>query len=536
MFTKRNEWRILAAKNLDSGLCIFHDECYLQDKNNLAEREREVTKRLMDKVAHSIDCNKALFCIGYRLPGIEIKGNFTTPVYFSHANFSAPANFSAATFSARAYFTSAKFFGEANFSAATFSARSYFNSATFSARAYFTSAKFFGEANFSAATFSARSYFNSATFSARAHFSRATFSARADFILAKFFGEAYFTSAKFFEGADLYSSKFSAPANFSLATFSGKSTFSRATFSAPAYFTSAKFFGEANFTTEFKDKASFNNMIFEDGNKILFETEDLSKVSFMNTDISMVRFSDRARWGEKDKFKTIDERKLEEKIKRDGKTKEINLGSIKAVYRSLRDNYEYRMRYDEASQFFIREMELKRKYSEKESSSGSEVIPNDRFRRNLSITGLYYHLFRYGESLSRIAFTIVLFFSLTTLFWVIYPPSLIPQTLSNQENLKTSVVNAYILRFMKIATEKTVDGRIQSQIYHIGITKLAEMRKAVNQALNSFHGGRLNILFYGNIYTEEMLQKHAKIFKDAGIKEEAEPLLQSIAQIYKDID
>jgi hypothetical protein len=29
-----------------------------------------------------------------------------------------------------------------------------------------------------------------------------------------------------------------------------------------------------------------------------------------------------------------------------------NLASIKAVYRSLRDNYEYRMRYDESSQFF----------------------------------------------------------------------------------------------------------------------------------------------------------------------------------------
>ena len=54
-------------------------------------------------------------------------------------------------------------------------------------------------------------------------------------------------------------------------------------------------------------------------------------------------------------------RKFKEK---DGGTKDFNLGSIKAVYRSLRENYEYRMRYDEAGQFFIREMELKRKYKE----------------------------------------------------------------------------------------------------------------------------------------------------------------------------
>ena len=46
------------------------------------------------------------------------------------------------------------------------------------------------------------------------------------------------------------------------------------------------------------------------------------------------------------------------------RTKDLNLGSIKAVYRNLKENYEYRMRYDEAGQFFIREMELKRKYRE----------------------------------------------------------------------------------------------------------------------------------------------------------------------------
>jgi hypothetical protein len=46
-----------------------------------------------------------------------------------------------------------------------------------------------------------------------------------------------------------------------------------------------------------------------------------------------------------DRFKTVDERLLEEEIKeKDGHTtKDFNLGSIKAVYRNLRENYEYRM-------------------------------------------------------------------------------------------------------------------------------------------------------------------------------------------------
>ena len=49
-------------------------------------------------------------------------------------------------------------------------------------------------------------------------------------------------------------------------------------------------------------------------------------------------------------FKIRDERVLEEKIKEkdDHTIKHFNLGSIKAVYRNLRENYEYRMRYDEA--------------------------------------------------------------------------------------------------------------------------------------------------------------------------------------------
>ena len=78
----------------------------------------------------------------------------------------------------------------------------------------------------------------------------------------------------------------------------------------------------------------------------------------MNTDLTGVRFSDEARSGEKkveyhkfwrrkkvkeDRFKIIDERLLQKNIKeKDGHTsKDFNLGSIKSVYRSLRENYEY---------------------------------------------------------------------------------------------------------------------------------------------------------------------------------------------------
>ena len=51
----------------------------------------------------------------------------------------------------------------------------------------------------------------------------------------------------------------------------------------------------------------------------------------------------RRRKDKEDRFKIIDERLLEKNIKeKDGHTsKDFNIGSIKSVYRSLRENYEY---------------------------------------------------------------------------------------------------------------------------------------------------------------------------------------------------
>jgi hypothetical protein len=100
------------------------------------------------------------------------------------------------------------------------------------------------------------------------------------------------------------------------------------------------------------------------------------------------------------------------------------------------------MRYDEAGQFFIREMELKRKYREvvskeekeevdnnlegeevpqpepeQEEENSLEIKQNNWFRRNLfSLTGWYYHLSRYGESLWRPTLAGVVIVFLSTLF------------------------------------------------------------------------------------------------------------------------
>jgi hypothetical protein len=74
---------------------------------------------------------------------------------------------------------------------------------------------------------------------------------------------------------------------------------------------------------------------------------------------------------------------------------EVSLSDLKAIYRNLRENYEFRLRYDEAGEFFIREMELKRNY--RQITQDSAIIRNSWLRRNLSVTG-FYRLLNYGES------------------------------------------------------------------------------------------------------------------------------------------
>jgi hypothetical protein len=92
-----------------------------------------------------------------------------------------------------------------------------------------------------------------------------------------------------------------------------------------------------------------------------------------------------------------------------------------AVYRNLRENFEFRLRYDEAGKFFTREMELKRNYREVLSPDGSSTIvkPNYLLRRNFSLTGLYYRFSNYGESIAKPAIIGAITVGLSTLFWLI---------------------------------------------------------------------------------------------------------------------
>jgi uncharacterized protein YjbI with pentapeptide repeats len=152
----------------------------------------------------------------------------------------------------------------------------------------------------------------------------------------------------------------------------------------------------------------------------------------------------------------LDSGKMRAKLSIDGKLRhefsvrnennEINLyynhyppiESVKAIYRGLRENYEYRLRYGEAGEFFVKEMELKRVYNTKQSEVNrknkikrlkipnlkeSNLVPpieNNKIIRNLlSLTGWYRILALYGEDLRRPVIAGIVILAMSTFFWLI---------------------------------------------------------------------------------------------------------------------
>jgi uncharacterized protein YjbI with pentapeptide repeats len=474
---------------LKSGLCIFHDEKYLKNPKDKESNKQNIKRKLTEKIEKCISDNKVLMCIEYHLPDFTFENfkNFTIPANFSGTIFVGPVNFSEAQFTKEAIFSEAQFTKEAIFSEAQFTKeanfywtqfteKADFSEAQFTKEAIFLGAQFTKEADFHWTQFTKEAIFYRAQFTKEAYFTDDQFTEKADFSEAQFTKEAIFFRAQFSEKADFHEAEFTEKADFSGAQFRAESNFNKARFMNRTEFSHSKFIQEAIFVdTIFNFRSSFNYVLFRDPENILFQTDELSQISFMNTDISRVRFGENVKWGladrptrrylkkwghgDKNEFKILEEREIESSLARNGKVQNILMGSVLAVYRNLRENYEYRMRYDEAGEFFIREMEMKRKYKEvslkkKEESSKEETVVenennvkkkeeslkngtivetkndeqtiveirlNNRIIQNFSLTGLYYHLSRYGQSFSRPALFGVGIVLFSTLLWLTQP-------------------------------------------------------------------------------------------------------------------
>jgi hypothetical protein len=95
----------------------------------------------------------------------------------------------------------------------------------------------------------------------------------------------------------------------------------------------------------------------------------------------------------------MDNEKIEKNILKDIRLDEdLVLDNVLAVYRALRENYDYYLKYDESGKFFINEMRLKKRFS-----NFTEKV----------VLSIYELLCLYGESYRR---TIAWIFATIPLF------------------------------------------------------------------------------------------------------------------------
>jgi uncharacterized protein YjbI with pentapeptide repeats len=215
----------------------------------------------------------------------------------------------------------------------------------------FTGAQFAGDANFWGAEFSEDTYFWEAKFFGEAYFLEAKFSKKkkACFGKAEFFGNTYFSGAE----------------------FSGEAYFWEAKFYGNAYFGGTKFFGKIDFNTaEFRQLADFSEVQtakdatvdfqwvrFLKPQQVFFHHVDLSRWSFLDTDLRRIDFND-VTWGT---IRRLLSRRTALFDELNVSNQKDDLAKVERLYRHLKQNYESQRDYGRAGDFYYGEMEMKRR-------------------------------------------------------------------------------------------------------------------------------------------------------------------------------
>lgn len=402
---------------------------------------------------------------------------------FLVAKFNAMAVFADATFS-EAGFTGATF-NEADFKRTTFKGKAYFRRATFSGKTDFVEAKFNGETEFYAAKLNGETEFFGAIFSEFADFTDTIFSGdvhfsvdfkeEASFFNVTFNGEADFMGAKFDKGASFVEATCNKKVFFINATFNGETDFSEATFNGETSFSGATLNGVTNFLkttfnaktgftwanfdieTDFSE-ATFNSLIdlswatfsgetiffgetFTKGgnlshikiiDKIILERTNLSKVSFLYTDLRKIDFINciwpkkpshlkrLGKWHEKLSRNVLyDELAVFSEVKDEKSSTGIlqrlkhrfisfdqeKIKKVEILYRKLKQKYKEEHNEPEVSNWHYGEKEMFRKGS--------------RFRRffPISLSNLYWLSSGYGERPFRAGVVLLsLFLAISVLF------------------------------------------------------------------------------------------------------------------------
>ncbi len=394
------------------------------------------------------------------------ESTFAVFAFFSGAKFSPETRFARANFDGQASFLDCIFLDEVDFSKARFCDKVDFTKAVFTRKAFFYDAKFGEKADFFDVTFSDDALFSGALFNEQVSFS-----------LSKFLNAGNFEKSQFAAETEFRKVLFEQPKKVSF----GHNDFSKFSF-GDSDITRIKFGdritwgGEDGLTiieeqwleqkTYRKNKVNARTKKLK---KLIGKKQEEEKSTKENTLTAEILSFDKEKqkfapatfefvpiakggrapyrydWVFDDDGERSTKKILSSSIEKAGfyviilivtdsggqiayaKSKievkepipEVSLDLVLSVYRNLRENYESRLRYDEAGRFFIKEMELKRKFREVKSEKGTPRIAKNRWpRRNFfSLIGWYHLLSDYGESILKPFMTGAIVLALSTVFF-----------------------------------------------------------------------------------------------------------------------
>jgi hypothetical protein len=441
---------------------------------------------------------------------------FSEDADFMGAKFNSLASFTNAIFSENAWFGQAKFGSDVAFFGAKFGALAWFGDAAFSRYAFFQHAVFGGETSFNGATFGHTAWFADAAFGRKTSFNGVRFSDYAFFLGAAFSGQASFSDAAFGNMVAFNGAAFSGQVSFEDVKFGPDTSFADAKFGSDVSFADAKFknvffrktklCGNANLEAEFYGLAVFERVIFQ---RDTIESSDLAPATRGNIDLPVTSF-DGAYVSERAEIRFIQHREYNADLDvernfgvdrvsflnvnlerfnfqqvewgtfhgRRAVVEEVLMGrppfedvtpeQVRQLCGRLRANQEKAFRYAEAGDFFIGEMDMRRRWLQ---DKGWRALP-ERL-----LLWLFSGLSRYGESISRpILAGLIIVFGLAALRLVLREPSewQLYQSLSIEESLVRSLASFFQLRSTTLWTD--VLERIVS-IPILGVLFIALRRK-----------------------------------------------------------
>ena len=189
-------------------------------------------------------------------------------------------------------------------------------------------------------------------------------------------------------------------------TFGDSADFSACTFGA-SQFDTVTFGGTTTFEdSSFKRTARFTQTHFRQQEMVRF-CRTMSNVSFLNTNMTKIRFDADTVWNDDGSYAVLDERELV------GDLSASSLSDTLAVYRGLRECHEYWLMYEEAGQFYVREMDMRRRY--RDASGGG--VGRRKVGRYVSLANGYNVLCRYGESFGRASAWVASVFAAATVYY-----------------------------------------------------------------------------------------------------------------------